>query len=55
MTKEETLNYNKLCAEFLGYKFSQTYEHYDEYYNVWENDDDGIWYNTNFSTHESPK
>lgn len=39
--KEE---YNKLCAEFLGWNYSQEYESYDDFYYVWEKSNDGVWY-----------
>jgi len=44
MTQKEILDYNKLCAEFLGWKFSQNYENFDEYYYRWNKENDGVWY-----------
>ena len=44
MTQEEILQYNKRCAEFLGWKYSQNYESYDELYFEWDENDDGVWY-----------
>lgn len=44
MTQEEILDYNRRCAEFLDWKFSQHYEHYDEFYYEWEEENSGVWY-----------
>jgi hypothetical protein len=45
MSKEfNTEEYNKLCAEFMGYKFSQQYECFDEFYFEWNKESDGIWF-----------
>jgi uncharacterized protein YxjI len=35
---------NEKCAKFEGFIFSQNYENYDEYYGIWETDDEGVWY-----------
>lgn len=44
MTQQEILDYNKRCAEFLGYKYSEFYEEWNEYYEFWESQNDGVWY-----------
>lgn len=44
MTDKEILKYNKMCAKFLGWKYSQNYTHYDDWCFEWEERDDGVWY-----------
>ena len=40
----QLIGFNNKCAKFLGYKYSETYQNYDEYYGIWENTDGGVWY-----------
>lgn len=44
MIEQEIENYNRLCAEFLGWKYSQNYELFYEIDNIWEEKTDGVWY-----------
>ena len=44
MNEQEILEYNKRCAEFLGWKYSQNYESFNEFDNIWEKETDGVWY-----------
>lgn len=42
--ENQLIGFNNKCAKFLGYKYSETYENYDEYYGIWETDNGGVWY-----------
>lgn len=44
MNEQEILKYNERCALFLGWKYSQEYEHYEEFFGSWDKEDDGVWY-----------
>ena len=44
MIDQEILEYNKRCAEFLGWKYSQNYDCYDDYCFEWDKREDGVWY-----------
>lgn len=45
MSKEfDKEQYNKMCAEFMEYKFSQEYESFDDFYFEWNEENDGIWF-----------
>lgn len=44
MNEQEIKKYNHLCVEFLGWKYSQNYDRYDDYSFEWDKNDDGIWY-----------
>ena len=55
MTNEEIQEFNKRCAEFLGWKQSQKYEQFNDYHGIWEKENDGIWYKEEDIINDSSK